>query len=275
VLRGEHPDVIEVNLETQAALSDDAARGKSGPAKELRIDTIREMQHTVGLSPYMGRYKVYIIGDADKMNEEAANALLKTLEEPPPQTVLILLAPDPTSVLPTIASRCVQVPLRPIKRADIAEGLIKRYGAEQEQAERLGALAGGRFGWAVNMLADRSSLEERSRALEEMALLSGGTIADRVNAATRYAKQFTDARQQLYASLDLWEGWWRDVLVVNSGAHDLVTNVDQLGALQGLARRVPVEKAYAAIALIQQTRQQLAENVNPRLALEALVLNLP
>ena len=251
--RSEHPDIMEVNLETQAAMSDDG-KGKAAPAKELKIDTIREMQHTVALSPYMGRYKVYILGDADKMNEEASNALLKTLEEPPSQTVLILLAPDETSVLPTIASRCVQVPLRPLKRAEIAAGLISMFGAEQEQAERLAALAGGRMGWAVTMFREKGRFEHRSRVLEEMALLSGSTVADRINAATRYAKQFTDARQDLYAALDVWEGWWRDLLVVKSGASDLVMNIDQLPALQSLARKVPVDKAHSAVTLIQDTQ---------------------
>jgi DNA polymerase III subunit delta' len=275
ILRGEHPDVIEVNLETQAALAEDAGKGKSTPAKELKIDTVREMQRTVGLSPYMGRYKVFVIGDADKLNEEASNALLKTLEEPPSQTVLILLAPDASSVLPTISSRCVQVPLRPLRKAEVARALESQWGAEPEQAERLAALASGRLGWAVTMLRERGRLENRGKALEEMALLSGGTVTERVNAATRYAKQFTDSRQELYAALDTWEGWWRDLVVVNTGATDLVMNVDQLPALQSLARRIDASKAYEAIVLIQQTRQQLAENVNPRLALESLTLNLP
>lgn len=275
ILRGEHPDLTEVNLATQAAALAEEGGRRAAPPKELRIDTIREMQHTVGLSPYSGRWKVYILGDADRMNEEAANCLLKTLEEPPSHTILILLAPDEAPVLPTISSRCIQVPLRPLSRQLIASGLVQEWGAEREQAEKLAALSGGRLGWAVTMLTNPSGLSLRGEALEEMAMLSGSTILDRINAASRYAKRFTDARPELYAALDTWEGWWRDVLVVRSDAPELVMNVDQLTTLNSLARRVSTERAHEAITLIQRTRRQLQENVNPRLALEALTLGLP
>src|SRR5438552_7192268 len=147
VARGEHPDVMEINLETQAAALAEEGGNKSTPPKELRIDTVREIQRTVGLSPYSGRWKVYIIGDADRMNEEAANCLLKTLEEPPAQTILILLAPDESSVLPTIASRCTIVSLRLLPRELAARSLEARWGAERETAEKLAALSGGRLGW--------------------------------------------------------------------------------------------------------------------------------
>jgi DNA polymerase III subunit delta' len=273
--RGEHPDVLEVDLETQAELLDEGGRGKSGPAKELKIDTIRELQRTVGLSPYSGRWKIYIIGDAERLNDEAANCLLKTLEEPPAQTMLVMLAPDETSVLPTISSRCAHISLRPLPRDLVRASLVEHWGADPEQATQLAALSGGRLGWAVSMLQDRNGLALRSAALQDMAALSGSPISDRINAATRYAKKFTDARPELYATLDIWEGWWRDVIVANAAASDLVMNVDQLPTLTSIARRVPVERAHAAIELIQATRRQLQENVNPRLALEALTLGLP
>jgi DNA polymerase III subunit delta' len=272
-LRGEHPDIVEINLETQAAAED--AGKKATPAKEVKIDTIREMLRTVGLSPYMGRWKVYILGDADRMNEEAANALLKTLEEPPSQTMLLLLASDETAVLPTISSRCILVPLRLLSREQIAASLQEGWSAEPEQAEKLAALSGGRLGWAVRMLQNPGGLANRSSALEEMALLAGSPISERINVAARFAKKFTDARQDLYTSLDVWESWWRDVIMLRASAPELVMNVDQMGALGAAARRVPSESAHEAILLIQQTRRQLMENVNPRLALEALALGLP
>src|SRR4051812_47194285 len=259
ILRGEHPDLHEVNLETQAAVDSEGGR-KAAPAKELKIDTIREMQHTVGLSPYMGRWKVYAVGDAERMNEEASNALLKTLEEPPAQTMLILLASDESGVLPTVSSRCLQVPLRLLSREAMTAALTSEWGAGQEQAERLAALSGGRLGWAVRMLESPAGLAQRSAALEDIALLSGSAVAQRINTAAEFAKRFTNARPELYAALDVWESWWRDVLVMKSAAPELVMNVDQLPALTAVARRVPAERAHGAIMLIQQTRRQLQEN---------------
>ncbi|MFL5735657.1 MAG: DNA polymerase III subunit delta' [Chloroflexia bacterium] len=274
IARGDHPDVTEINLQTQAALTADTS-GKTTPAKELRIDSIREMQRTVGLSPHSGRWKVFIIGDADKMNDEAANCLLKTLEEPPSQTILMLLADDPAALLPTIYSRCTHVPLRPLARDLILAQLMREWNAEPEQAALLAALSGGRLGWAVGMLRDRNALEMRSRTLEDLAVLSGSTVLERVNAAAKYAKKFTDARPELYTTLDTWEGWWRDVLTVQAGAPELALNADQLTTLASIARRLRPRQAYDALELVQRTRLQLQENVNPRLALEALVLGMP
>ena len=191
--RGSHPDLVEVSLDTQAAaMGDVGSKSKSGPAKELRIDAIREMQANVGLSPHSARWKVYIVGDADKMNEEASNALLKTLEEPPAHTIIILLAPDDTTVLPTIASRCFLVPLRSMSRESVAGALVQKWGAEREQAELLAALSGGRLGYAVRLMEDRESMERRRSALQELSVLSGAHINDRVNTAGRYAKMFTE-----------------------------------------------------------------------------------
>jgi DNA polymerase III subunit delta' len=273
--RGSHPDLIEISLDTQAAsMGDVGSKNKSGPAKELRIDAIREMQANVGLSPHSARWKVYIVGDADKMNEEASNALLKTLEEPPAHTIIILLAPDDTLVLPTISSRCFLVPLRSLSRESVARALVQKWGAEREQADLLAALSGGRLGHAVRLMEDRESMERRRSALQELSVLSGAHINDRVNTAGRYAKMFTESRPVLYEMLQDWEGWWRDVIAVRAPAPELVVNVDQMQALQSAARKHTAKSALAAIQLIQDTRQQLLENVNPRVALEALALGM-
>jgi DNA polymerase-3 subunit delta' len=275
-LRGAHPDLIEINLETQAqALGESSARTKTGQAKELKIDVIREMQDTVGLSPHSGRWKVYVIGDAGRLNEEASNCLLKTLEEPPAHTVIILLAPDESAVLPTISSRCFMVPVRPVPAQVEAEALEDYLGAESEQAKVLAALSGGRLGYAVGLLEDKEGLNRRRKALEEMSLLSGAPVVERVNASAKWAKLFTDARPELYELLDTWEGWWRDVLLVSASAPELVANVDHVSTLRSLARKNSPTRASSAVTLIQATRQQLLENVNPRLALEALALGLP
>jgi DNA polymerase-3 subunit delta' len=273
--RGSHPDLIEVNLETQAAsMGEVGGKSKSGPAKELRIDAIREMQANVGLSPHSARWKVYIVGDADKMNDEASNALLKTLEEPPAHTIIILLAPDDTSVLPTIASRCFLVPLRSMSRETISRALVRKWGAESEQADLLAALSGGRLGHAVRLMEDHESLERRRSGLQELSVLSGAHVNDRVNMAGRYAKMFTETRPALYEMLQDWEGWWRDVIAVRASAPELVANIDQMPALQSAARKHTAKSALSAIQLIQDTRQQLLENVNPRVALEALALGM-
>ncbi len=275
LLRWAHPDLIETNLQTQAqAMGETGGKAKGAPAKELRIESIREMQSTVGLTPYLGRWKVYMIGDAERMNEEASNCLLKTLEEPPAHTVIVVLAPDEVSVLPTIASRCFVVPLREMSRAQVAGALKSYWEVDHERAQLGAALSGGRLGYAVSLLSDGDALERRRRALQELSVLSAAHINDRVNSAAQYARLFTDARSEVYELLQHWETWWRDVIATQS-APELVTNVDQLDVLKSLARKYSTRSALDAIALVQDTRRQLLENVNPRLALELLVLGMP
>ncbi len=275
IRRGAHPDVVEANLQTQAAAAAESGARKSGPAKELKIEAVRDLLSNVGLRAHSARWKIYIIGDADLLNEEASNGMLKTLEEPPPGTILVLLADDETAVLPTILSRCFLVPLRPLSREAVAENLVSLQGIEPEEARNLAALSAGRFGYALGLLGDRESAARRRSALEESAVLARAPVSERIEAATRYAKRYTEARPDLMVMLDAWEGWWRDILVVKAGTPQLAANADQFASLESAARRTSVRQAWEAINLIQTTRKQLLENVNPRLALEALALGLP
>jgi DNA polymerase-3 subunit delta' len=276
IARGAHPDLLEINLETQArALGEGGGKAKAAPAKELRIDSIRDMQESVGLTPHSARWRVVIIGDAEKLNEEASNCLLKTLEEPPGHTVLMLLAGDESLLLPTVASRSFIVPLHGTSRATIAQALRERWHVEREQAELVAALSDGRLGAAVSLLSAPDALARRQAALEQAAILVGATKLDRVAVATRLAKMYSDDRQGLYDYLDAWEGWWRDVMATGAGAQELAMGRDQANALASTARRISPAQAAASITLVQEARRQLQENVNPRLALEALTLALP
>ena len=274
IRRGAHPDVVYIDLETQAAQAQSGGK-KVPPPKELRIETIRELQAGLGLRPYSARRKVYIIGDAERMNDEAANCLLKSLEEPPGHSILILLASDETSILPTISSRCVFVPLRSVARDRIAAYLREHHQADADKASLVAALSGGRIGTAHAMMLEHDALDERRNQLHELSLLSGATVTDRLDASARLAKMFTDARHDLYKLLDTWEGWWRDLLVTSAGAKNLAQNFDQIATLDSQSARVDPMRALDAVSLIQLTRKQLQENVNPRLALEALTLGLP
>ena len=274
ISRGAHPDVAEIDLQVQAAALNDGGK-KAATPKEIRIDLVREMQSSIGLQPYSGRRRVYIIGDADRLNEEASNCLLKTLEEPPAHSVLILLAPSETSVLPTISSRCFHVPLRPLTRSTVEGALRSRWGVDEEEASLLAALSGGRPGRAIGLARERDILERRKLSLERAALLSGASLNERITVAAELAKLFTDARAELYELLDTWETWWRDILVVSASAPDLVTNIDQSSTLNAAAKRTSVQRAARALDLIEETRTQLQENVNPRLALEALTIGMP
>src|SRR5689334_2021482 len=122
--RGNHPDVRVAGMASQAAglKADEAAR-----QKDLKIDTVRDWQSDISLRPYKGRRRVFILHDAERLTEAAANAMLKTLEEPPPYATIILVANSGGDLLPTIVSRCQPLRLRPVPRAKVVAALRERY----------------------------------------------------------------------------------------------------------------------------------------------------
>jgi DNA polymerase-3 subunit delta' len=203
------------------------------------------------------------------MAEAAANALLKTLEEPPDDTVLVLTAGDASQVLPTIASRCQEVALRPVPAPEIAAALVRR-GTSAAEADLLARLAGGRPGWGIAAAADpqrRAARGHRVAALE-------GLLTQRRLSRLPEAASFGDAAAAKEV-LDTWLGWWRDVLLVQQGCPELVANTDRIEALRRLGATQPVETVWRVLTRIQATRELLDANANVRLALEVLLLDLP
>jgi len=246
--------------------------------REISIEQIRALQHEAALKPYEAAWKVFVIRDAEAMSEEAANCLLKTLEEPPPQVVLVLTATSPEALLPTIVSRCQVVSLHPLPLAQVEQALKVRFGCDQEQAHLLAHLSGGRIGWAIQAAQDRSILEQREQLLAQLIALPGASRPDRLafaaELAQRYTKDVTE-RQEVQAVLDTWSIWWRDMILVKANCPELVTNVDRMETLQEEARHYPLAQARAFLEALAQAGQQLRQNVNPRLALEVLALTVP
>lgn len=270
--RGIHPDVRVASMQTQAASlkASDAAR-----QKDLRIDTIREWQRDMALRPYEGRRRVFILHDAERLNEEASNAMLKTLEEPPPFATLVLVA-NTLNLLPTITSRCQIVRLRPLPRPQIEQALREQAALEPEQAALLAAWSSGRIGWALRMAESPDEVQARHARLDELFALQ----AEGYSAAFRWAEQ----RSQEYRSgeqhtvfewLDLWQGWWHDVLLVKAGCPEAATHIDRHGELERAANLRSLIDICRFVERIGEATQHLRENVNPQLALENLFLHLP
>src|SRR5262249_11682415 len=134
-------------------------------------DTVREWQGDISLRPYEGRRRVFILHDAEKLTEAAANAMLKTLEEPPLYATIVLVANTSGDLLPTIVSRCRPLKLRPVPRAELATALRERYNLEPGDASLLAAWSGGRAGWALRMVAAPEELEARQEQLAALVAL--------------------------------------------------------------------------------------------------------
>jgi DNA polymerase-3 subunit delta' len=270
IASGRYPDVRLVETER-------AASGERKGKREISIDQVRALQHEVNLKPYEGRWKVAIIAGAEELSLEAANALLKTLEEPPPQVVLILTATSSEALLPTIVSRCQLITLRPLPAAASESALLAR-GVPAERARLLSRLAEGRIGWAIQASQDESLLIARQDTLAQLVRLSAARRSERLAYAQVLAQRFGrdgEGPEEVGEILDLWAVWWRDVLLVQEGCPELVVNVDREEVLRREAGRCRSEQSRAFLQALRQTQEQLAQNVNARLALEVLLLSVP
>jgi len=265
-LDGKHPDVHVIRLPEAA---DGTAR------KLISIDQIKDLQQTAGLQPFLGAYRVFIIDGAEQLSVEAANRLLKTLEEPPANVVLALLASDERALLPTVLSRCRVYRLRPVPRDRIAEVLVSAHHLSRERARLLAGFAEGSIGWAIAAAKDEELGEARSARVGQIAELAGMPYHERLAVAGRLAEDFSKRRDEAYGWLDLLRQYWRDVLLLQGGARDAVVNADRTIALEAVAKAVTLQDAAGALRHIRATIEQLERNANPRLALDVLMLHLP
>ena len=165
--------------------------------------------------------------------------------------------------------------LRPLSHSLLEEVLRNDHGATQELAERVALASRGSLGWALEALADPSLLEARAEQLEEMLAATFGTLEQRFELASSLATRFTRNRGDAVSRLALWLGWWRDVMMANRGAPELVANVDYREQIDTAAASLAPHQVTGAIAAIGETLNRLEGNVNPRLALEGLMLELP
>jgi DNA polymerase-3 subunit delta' len=257
VASGNHPDLHIVASER--------------PGTSLKIDQVRDLQHQLALTPVEGNWRVAILRRFEEATTSAANALLKTLEEPPPYVVIALLADDADRLLPTIVSRCQQVPLRPLPISVVQQALIARWDADHKQAELLAHLSGGRLGWAVRALTDRTALQRRAQRLDDIDRLLAVSLVERF----RYAEKLAGNPIATQETLDLWIGWWRDVLLLAAQAEAPLTNVDRQDALRDHAGRFDVWHSAAVLKALRDATDRLGHNTNPRLTLEVLMLDLP
>lgn len=243
--------------------------------REIGIEQIREMQTAASLPPYEGRHKVFIFDKAELLSHEAANCLLKTLEEPSPQVLLVLLTARESALLPTIVSRCQRVELRPLPVTLVKEALIEDYGVAADRAELLARLSDGCFGWALLTMQDEKILEERSRRLTTLVDLSYASLKQRLAYAAELAAQFSRSREEVEEVLALWLQWWHDLLLVKGGDGKFVINIDQQSTLFQQAKHLSTRQVMDFIYHLQATHEQLEQNANPRLALEVLMLSMP
>jgi len=289
VRRGVHPDLYVLE-----PLGD-----------QIRIDPIRDLRRDLHMRPFEAARRIYVVLGAHLLNEDAADALLKDLEEPPPYAVIVLVADELGLLPPTIRSRCQHVPFRRLSQRAIKAHLSVR-GVEGERLDALARVAAGRLDRAERLL-DPEADERRTRLIELARSVYRDPGFDPAQASRRVtelsqeraakARAQVEAepgpeetpreleqrskragrgaeREEIVESLDLLAGWYRDLVVVAAGADGAVLNSDRLAELaaDGVPdRSLPAERAAEAV---QQAWRSFEFNVQPGLALEALFVHL-
>ena len=234
-------------------------------APMIRIEEVRDLERMAALSPHEASRKVFILDDADRMTLPTAQALLKTLEEPPPRTHLVMIIANPRALPPTLMSRCQRVRFGPLPTEDAAR-LLEARGVPPEASQLLARLAQGRPGLALGLDLDAV------RSRRDAALALAAEPPARLGVALDRAP--TD-RATVAAYLELYWAWYRDALCLAAGGSPaLLVNADQESALRAIAARVPAPVLAAALARVKAAWVALESNVNPRLALETALLGL-
>ena len=257
VAAGTHPDVRLIEPE----------------GGTLRVEQVRDVTREASRRPVTAPYRVFILTHMEQAHPSAANALLKTLEEPPASVVLILTAAAEDVILPTLVSRCQVLALRPIPEAEMTRALQEKHGMDEEEALLLTRLSGGRPGWALRIREDASFWQLRDQAFDLVdTFAQNASRWVRLQEAERWARA-DDTRRQTF--LHVLQAIYRDILVVQEDGEGLLRNVDRKATLHALAARLPREQTRAFLRRLMDTQRYLQSNVNTHLALDVLFLNAP
>jgi DNA polymerase III subunit delta' len=233
----------------------------------IKIDQVRELQKELSYRPFEAPKKACIIDGAEKLNASSGNALLKTLEEPPGQAILILITPERSAVLQTILSRCQGLAFQPLSQQAV-EGRLVRDGFPPEAARIAATLSGGSLKRGFEIATD-GVLAGRRGFLERVTGLRVREIAPLFAAAEELAAD----KERLPELLELLLSFLRDILIYPL-TPDALANADLTSLVAREANRIPPKRAMELIEQLLELRRQLARNVNSRLALEVFFMRL-
>jgi DNA polymerase-3 subunit delta' len=236
----------------------------------LKVDQIRDMRKTMILKPYMSKYRVAIFLRFQEANDNAANALLKTLEGAPSYAVLILTADNPEQLLPTIVSRCEILRLRSSSIEEIIIDMESK-GLDSDKAKLIAHISSGRPGYARRLIEDEVLLDTREERLNELLTLLSASRVEKFSYADKLARDKDSMRQ----AITFWISYWRDIMLRTTQAGISLVNVDRNVEIEELARQVDLSTARKVVGGLENALEKMDRNVNPRLLAEVMLLDLP
>jgi len=253
---GNHPDVRIIEPDGQF----------------LKIDQIRTLQKDVGYKPYEGKRKVYIIDHAETLRPEAANALLKTLEEPSSDSLIILVTANVYASLPTVISRCQLVRFISLGVRNLATLLVQEKYMPSEQARLIASLSEGCPGRAFSM-DTAETLAKRDFVEELFKTLSSGLQDVRV--LFTYAESLLEKKTEIQEFLDIMLVWYRDMYILQEqGDKNLIANSDAVARLEQTAEQFSTSQIRQLFDIVYQTKLDILRNANLQLALEVMLISL-
>lgn len=269
IKREKHADVQIIGLLTNGDNGSDKSKA------EIGIEQIRQLQHSANLPPFEGKCKVFIIDGANYMTIEAANCLLKTLEEPESRVVIILLA-DKSGLIPeTVISRCQWLKLSAVAHEKVQESLGSQWGTEPQKAQLLSRLCKGCIGWAISAVENEELLVDHCEMRNRIHDIIYGSNEERFAYATKLATQFSKKKDAVHGELGGWLDLWRDALLMKVGSGESIINIDFEDNLRQWAEEYSLYEIRKFISDIQEAGEQLRQNASPRLVLEVMMLNIP
>jgi len=242
-----HPDVFFVR--------------PKGASRSIGIREIREAITRASLKPYEAGKKVFVIDNADSMNQEAANAFLKTLEEPPAETLFVLIATSEKALLPTIVSRCLTIRFSQAEPKEVERFIMDKFSVTEEKAAILTSFSSGRIGKAVKM-HEENLLEKKNGLIGKLS--SRDALLDELLSY--------DGRDELKEKLEILLSYFRDIMLYKSvGGDGPFYNIDRIQDIKNQAGRFTKEKLRSVIQRIITLQSYVDYNVNPKLIVDVLV----
>jgi DNA polymerase-3 subunit delta' len=238
-------------------------------ANTIKISSVREIRRTAVMSTYGKHKRVIIISRAEDMKEDAANALLKTLEEPATDTVFVLTSSNPDSLPPTIRSRCQSIRFEPLTPEAVRDALIARNNLDRTRAELISRIALGSYGRALELM-DENLDQERAEALEFVRLALGYGFLRRIGQIEGLARDHE--REELVRFLNLLMIWFRDALVMREGGR--IINVDQQQDVERFCGKFPDADIHGVLGTIDDAIRMINRYMNPTIVLLQLSIRI-
>ncbi|MCA9781437.1 MAG: DNA polymerase III subunit delta' [Candidatus Eremiobacteraeota bacterium] len=256
VVSGSHPDLHFTRVPEKKTV--------------VGVSDVREAIHEIHHAPFEGNFRIWVIEEGERLTDEAQNALLKTLEEPPRRAIILLVTNLVGTLLPTVSSRCRLVRFGSLGHGEVLKSL-QSQGADEKTASNLASLCGGSLGLALTLLREPGMLEEQENILQLFGDLPGRDLWGAIETAQTLEKSKHTSHDAL---IGLGLSLYRDLLLLSAGSPDLIVHKSRMSRLEQLASQVELSDIRSVIKEFQEAEHYLQRNVSPRLLFQRLCVNV-